>query len=502
MKEHLEKNKLHDLIHSLSKSDKAYLKKNSKIFNTKTPTIHKIYYLIMEKMEVFSSAELKRKLEKNGGVRRFKNAELEVYSQILEDLVIIKSKKRPTWQYYIEHMKLGYLFLASKHEEAMKQFDVLKKVKNKAKNVTIDYIYHKFYYHHVASININRTPEEMEKEKMAEDDLRKSIEDLQLEFLIEAAYFNFENYRFNTYNKTRTQFIEGLKPFTEKYVDVLPKSLQSTKFKMLSIYYHFFCNYSLKTLNMEDLNTYSERYYLDFKIDNVKTQFSMAYINALYFRISYLVMSKDEKVYDLLKEFKEYLNIESIESKSFLHAMYCQCSLLTYVNMKNETALDKFIENEIEVYQKEFKTSTIRVILATDLRWAIGLFTLKRYKDVQVFLNKIYDALGKIKDASNSILISARLLDILIHFELKNYENINYYINNLEKEIKRRKQYIQFDKDFFGHLKKMNQSYFANEKPDFKTFINFLKTNENQDRVESYLSIIDMVSWLNNKENS
>ncbi|MEZ4977823.1 MAG: hypothetical protein R2772_00860 [Chitinophagales bacterium] len=492
-----EKNKLHELIRSLAKTDKAYLKKYSKIFIAKEATIHKIYYSILEKMEVFSLDELKRKLDQYGGYRRFKNAEQELYTQILEDLVVLKSKKRPTWQYYMEHMKLGYLFLSDKHEEAMKQFDVLEKVRDKANNSTIDYLYHKFHYHHLASVNIARTPEDTEKELRAEEDLRRSLLDLQLEFLIETAAFNFDKYRFGAYNKTRAQFVSDLKSFHEKYVDPLPQSLTTKKWKMRSIYYHFFCNYHMKLNNSEESDRYSRSYYEEFKQRDIKSQFYLAYINALYFRISYLVLSKNQEVYELLEEFRTYLNEEkNLESRAVLYAMYCQCSLHAYTRFVDFKAIENFIESDALLYQKDLKASTIRVVLAADFLWAYALFKLKKYSDAQVFLDKIFKALGKIQESYNNILIAARLLDILIHFELKNYENIDYYINNLEKEIARRKQLIQFDKDFFKHLKRLNKSFFSGQEPDFTNFISFLENNKEEDRVESYVQVVDMKTWL------
>lgn len=497
MQDSIEKNKLHELIHGLTKSDKAYIKKYSKLFNTDDDTIHKTYYTLLEKMEIYSSVELKRKLEKHGGVRRFKNAEQEIYSQILEDLVILKSKKRPTWQYYIEHMKLGYLFLDNKFDEAMKQFEVLEKIKDKEKNATIDYLYHKFYYFQVGAIQIARTSEEIEKVNAAEEALRKSLQDVQLEFLLEAANFNFESYRYNTYNKTRTQFVQEITPFKEKYVDVLPSTLKTDKYKMLSLFYHFFCNYYMRIADFEKFDSYSKMYYEEYKDEKVKSQFYLAYVNALYFRITYLVLVKDESVYLLLKEFGLYIE-ESLlfETRAVLHAMYCQTSLYTFLKFNDFASIKTFIKVENEAYQNEMKTATIRVALATDLQWAVGFFTLKRYAEAQTYLDKIFVALGKIKETSNNILISASLLDILIHFELKNYENINYYITNLEKEITRRNQLIQFDKDFFSHLRKLNHKLFAGQKPETESFIQFLQSNKDQDRVDSYLDGIDIENWL------
>lgn len=492
-----EKNKLHELIRTMAKTDKAYIKKYSKIFNTKGETIHKIYYTLLEKMEHYSLEELKRRLNRYGGYRRFKNAEQELYAQILEDLVVLKSKKRPTWQYYMEHMKLGYLFLTDKHEEAMKQFDVLDKIRDKAKNSTIDYLFHKFHYHHIASVNIARTVVDSEKELLAEEELRNSLFDLQLEFLLEAAAFNFDKYRFSAFNKTRTQFIADLKPFNEKYVDSLPKSLNTRKSKMRSIYYHFFCNYYMKLDNLSQLDIYSKSYYEEFKQKSIRSQFNLAYINALYFRISFLVLSNNQEVYQLLEEFRMYLSEEkNLESRAVLHAMYCQSSLFAYTKLENLEALKAFILSDMQIYQRELKTSTIRVVLATDFFWASAMFKLKRYPEAQVFLDKIFKTLSKVKEAFNNILIVARLLDILIHFELRNYENIDYYINNLEKELTRRKQLIQFDKDFFKHLKRINKALFAGQLPDVQSFIEFLDSNKDQDRIESYVNVVDMKRWL------
>lgn len=497
MKDELEKNRLHELLQGLSKSDKAYLKKYSKIFNTKGDTKHKIYYSIVDAMKEYSFEVLKRKLEKHGGYRRFKNAENELYHQILEDLVLLKSKKRPTWQYYIEHMKLGYLFLGGKYDEALKQFDILDKLKDESKNVTIDYLYHKFHYHHLASINVSRRASEFQKLKEKEQMLRQSVEDVKLEFLLEAAIFNFENYRLSSFNKTKSEFIHGLKSFENEYVVQLPTHLETDKWKMLSVYYFFFCHYFLTIDNQAQLNVYSMRFYETLKGKEVKGHFSHEYANAVHFRIQYLILTRNKEAYELIEEFKIFTRRDDFfESKSFFYVMYCQLALLVYNKFNDIENLQIFVEEEREGVKEVLSYSSHPVGLATNLQWAIAFVKLKQFKEAQVYLDTIFDKLGKIKEASNGILIAARVLDILIHFELKNYENIKYYIDNLEKEMERNNQLLSFDKQVFKYLRRLNQQFYARQEVEKEEFLAFLRENSNEDRMESHILFLDLEDWL------
>ena len=493
----LEYNKLHRLIWNMSKTDKTYLKKYSKIFVSKGETKHKIYYAILDKMEVFSMEKLKKKLEKLGGYRRFKNTEQELYSQILEDLVILKSKKRPTWQYLLEHMKSGYLFLEHNFEESLKQYETLYKLKEEAKNVTFNYLYYKYYYHNLVYVQNSRNYNDLEALKKVELELKNSIEDLRLEYMLEAAVHNFDIIRFSSFNKTKTQFLEDLKPYKKEYLDPLPKSLNTDKWKMLSVYYFCFCNYYLKTGDLKKLDYYSEKYYEEIRPTEIKNKFYHEFSNAMYFRIHYLYLSKNKEVYDLLEEFKEYIEKgKFFELKSFFHLLYCELALSAFIKFEDKQSLLSFIALEKEAYVKETKTSKDRITLNTDLGWALAYFELKQYKQAQPFLDKIFDSVGKIDKVFNVVLVSARVLDILIHFELKNFENIPYYIDSLEKELNKNNQLLAFDKAFLSHLKRLNRQLFSKQKLNKQEMIDFLENKSSEDRMNSYVVNLDVKKWL------
>lgn len=497
MRKEIENNRLHELIHGLSKSDRAYLKKYSKIFIAQGDTKLKLFYILIEKMEAYSSEILKKKLEKHGGFRRFKNTEHELYQQILEDLVALKSKKRPTWRYYKEHMKSGYLFLGNKFEESLKHYEVLYKIKEEATNVTIDYLYYKYFYHTLSFVQNSRNYDDVELLKKTENELRQSIENIKTEFLLEAAVHNFDIIRLGSYHKTKKQFLKDLATFKLEYVDVLPKTLETDKFKMLSVYYFFFCSYALFTQDFILLSTYSSEFYKKYNSRDIKGKFHHEYSNAVYFRIQYLVLTKNEDAYELLHEYKEYIDKGSFfELKSFFYLMYRQLSLVTFNKFGANERIEKFAETELDAYLKETKHAKNRVVLSADLFWAISFTRLKQFKKAQPFLDKIFDSLGGIKEKFNKFLVTARVLDILIHFELKNYENIKYYIDNLENEMARNNQVIQFDKDFFRYLRRLNQQLYSGKALEIDSFKNFLINNREEDRIESYLTYINMEEWL------
>lgn len=497
MKNAKEANKLHDLIHGLSTSDKAHLKKYSKIFVANGPTKYKVYYSALEKMEQYSLETLKKMLDKHGGYKRFKNTEQELYSQILEDLVLLKSMKHLTWQYYLEHMKSGYLFLDGKFEETLNHFNGLNKLKEECNNVSIDYMYNKFYYYTLSVVQDPRNTDDLKRHKQAELELRQSIENVRTEFLLEAAVHNFNIIRQTSFNKTKAEFLNDLVPFDNEYVDVLPKTLETERLKMLSVYYFFFCTYCILKSDYEQLEVHSRRFYEKLSQNDIKYRFSHEYVNAVSFRLQYFMLTKDRRAYDVLAEFKEYIERgDFYELKSFLHGMYCQRALAVYHAFHDGPSLQTIINKEISGYIEGNKSTGNSIVLIADLLWAFSFFKLKQYKKAQPFLDKIFDAVKGIKQTSNKVLITARVLDIMIHFELKNHENIPYYIDSLEKDMKRNGQLIPFDKQLFSHLRKLNQQLFAKQPLEKEPFIDFLRTNKNEDRVESFVQFLQIEHWL------
>ena len=494
-----EKSSLHKIIHSLSKSDKAHFKKYSKIFISTGETKFKIFYKILEKMKVFTKEELNNQLLKHGGKRSFKNIEKELYDELLQHLVVLKSKTTPQSNYFMEHMKMRYLLDHNMHEECSNQFDDLDKAREKANNTYSDHFYYSYRYMAVNYFKSTREYKDVAEINRVENELRKLVAEINLEFLVTTALNNFNNLRIAGRTKTKKDYLKDLETFEVKYLDVLPKNVANFRSQIQSNYFFLHCFYYEQKRDFKKLGHYSKKFFEKFDSEKMEraTDKHHTYVLSVAIRSNYLSVVKDRKAYEITEGLKVFLDTnEFIEMKEAHYSMYYNVVMYSMIKLNDLDRLNSFIKKNKSDFDRLTSLNNSPSQLSGDLFWAYGFFKLKRFEEAQPYLNKIFDTHVRVNEIYNAAYISARVLDILIHFELKNYENIKYFVTNLENEMKRKNHLIPFDSAFFRRLRKLSKQLFAKEKIVKTEFLNFLDDSQDEDRLESYLSLIDVKSWL------
>jgi hypothetical protein len=128
------------------------------------------------------------------------------------------------------------------------------------------------------------------------------------------------------------------------------------------------------------------------------------------------------------------------------------------------------------------------------------LFINQEYKQAQKWNDEIiYEPK---EDVVKEILYFARILNLIIHYELDNFRLLDSLILSTPKYLKARREIYQTEKTLFSFLRKMRNSIDQKEKrihiKKFRTELDSLFENKKERRVFSYL---DLRIWMNHYSN-
>ena len=118
----------------------------------------------------------------------------------------------------------------------------------------------------------------------------------------------------------------------------------------------------------------------------------------------------------------------------------------------------------------------------------------KSLKYINIILNEY-----KLKDRPNSF-IKAEILNIIIHYSLKNYKLVIYNLDNYHKKYKRSFKLNYIEKLLLKSISKISENPFStNEKNEFKSLL--LKINS-KNNIEKSTSNKVYLNFISNKINT
>lgn len=127
---------------------------------------------------------------------------------------------------------------------------------------------------------------------------------------------------------------------------------------------------------------------------------------------------------------------------------------------------------------------------------AYSLFGAQEYKLALSFLNKILN--DNEQKLRQDIYSFARILNLMTHFELGNYELIEYSANSTLRFLKKTKRSYIVEDYFVKEIKKLSKHAMANKDINYKAFeIGLKKYLKEEYRV--ILDYIDVLSWVESK---
>ncbi|PWH86084.1 hypothetical protein [Brumimicrobium oceani] len=157
---------------------------------------------------------------------------------------------------------------------------------------------------------------------------------------------------------------------------------------------------------------------------------------------------------------------------------------------------NQYLENE-ELIERSSKEQKIKFYFSA----AYTLFATADYKGALQFLNLILN--DNEQQLRQDIYSFARILNLLLHFELANYDYLEYSSNSAMRHLNKTKRDHQIEKVFIKQIKKIAKTVTEIETiPIYKNTlsqIELLLENENENVILDYINI---VAWLKSKINN
>lgn len=152
--------------------------------------------------------------------------------------------------------------------------------------------------------------------------------------------------------------------------------------------------------------------------------------------------------------------------------------------------LDLSKQNESASYRDE--------VLVTNFLAAISFFAIGKYDESLGYLNRIFNS--KAFELREDIQISCRILNLILHYELSHMGSLEYYIKSTYRYLKKRNRLSPFEKLLFDFIKQSLS--LSTEKELFKSLKKFQIELEilskKKGRLDSVM-VIDISAWIDSQ---
>lgn len=489
---------LYDLIHSMTKSEKRYFKlfaslqsgdKNYlKIFDT------------LESQKVFNEEELKEKFKNETFIKHLPSEKNHLYNNILKSLRNFHSDKSASNQLQEQLRNIEILFKKALYKQCDK---LIKKAKKLA------YKYEKYYY----LLDI------IDWEKLLlEEKYQQGIFDRQMKELVDEEAECVEKlnnlaeyhmlYSKILYVYRRQGFIrtnEDLQLVMEVQNHPLIKgkgTAKSVKATTACYFIQGLCALTARNFKQAKKNFETVKKILE---DNppIMEEVPKRYLKTLNNLLTVYLNLKD------LESFKKTLiSIEDLMHNPLFDSTDIQIKIFSTVsigrlllcqiqgNFEEGKKLIEVIEERIKDYSD--KISKEEIIL---LHYTISEFYFV-FEDYRSALRRINYVLNDNEAfLRQDIYAFARLYNLIIHYELKNYDLLQYLYPATLRFVKKRKNILKFEMEFLKFFKKiMNENIKTKQRKqlfrDFKKKMIELFENPNESAVLQYF---DFLAWINSK---
>lgn len=480
---------LHELIHSLSKSEKRFIRLNAQ-FHQGDKTYMKLFDAI-EKQKVYDEEALKVKFRNEKFINQFGVVKNYLQQFILKQLRSYNSESKAS--IICQNLLIDIEILYWKG-----QFVLMKRLIHKAEKIAEKYQLYLVleellnWESRLNTAQVKITLENVEEaNKKHEAYMERYSHIVEYKKLINQTHFfikKAEVIRTDEDKKT----IEKL--LNNKLLKEIPKRASFDE------HYNFYMlNGVLNRLvnNQKASGEYREKLlaYME-KHPHMLEENTIRYLSALHNLLMHSLIIKDYDLYEKSLSKLKKLEAKTIREKAAIIESLCLFELGYYNETKQYQKSVDFVTSFFLKQPSLLINQNKEHYYLVHYHAALAYFNLKDFKNALSWVNKVINLTSKMVRVD--IRAATNIINILIHYELKNLLLIPYLIKSTLEFLKSHHLQTEFDKKFLLVMLALSKT--NDEKEQQKTIVKNLPALEKLDKTSSIVSDIDVVEWLKYKK--
>lgn len=488
------KDNLFNLIKSLNRSEKRYFKLFTKDKTINGKNNHHILFNLIDKMEGYDEELLKKKLRKEPKILNFlASIKYQLYNSILRSMHIFHAQSSVEAELGEALHQIEFLRIKKLYDQALGVIKKAKVIAEDRERFT--------YLMEFSFLEIEILREQLGIRKL-DGKIEQNYIDLQI---IIDRYKNFSEYKF-LYQKTRNMLRAIGDARTERQVSEYNELTESGMLNMRAntksksaFYYYTLSNIIISFSKNKYKKAYAHTTDLMFllKLHPEELQADKPqYIGILHFHImACLFLDRLEEAEEFMVKFKEIEPGNRIE-EILWQERYYRMMLYRYYRVRD-------FEKAIEVIN-EFKESGLQNELHQDFKLLLNancvsiMIASGNFKEALKWNNLVLNHEDlKIREDIYSV---SKVKELLIHFELKNFDLLEYKIKSTYNYLNSREKLYKTEKIFLKYISKVFT--FQSKKEIFnglKELHGNLSPLKNDKLEKHFFTKFDFVDWLEKK---
>ena len=490
---------LFQLVKSLEKSEKRnfklFVQRNSSAGNLKTIQL----FDALDKMSEYDEKQL---LKKNKTIKKeqLSNIKASLYKQILSSLRIISEDDNIDIQLNEQMANARILFNKGLYLQSLKILDRMKETARTYNQFT--YLQQALFFEKkIESLFITRSLQNRAEELSSESD---AVND---QLLLISRLSNLSLQLYGWYIKhghaRNEKDIQELQSFFEKNI---PTGAQEAKgfYEKLYLYQSYCWNASIRQ-DFLQYYRYSKKWVDLFEefpeMLNVET---VAYIKGMHnLMAAYFDLLNHEKLKGSIKQFEHFVRLDVVEKNEnnrILAYVYLYTARINLYFLQGTFSkglrLVPFLEDMLKKYGLFLDTHRVLIFY---YKIACLYFGSGNNEKAVEYLNKIINQKG---DLRTDLQCYSRLLHLIAHYELGNFELLEYLIKSVYRYMAKMKNLSKVEEEMFDFLRRSFHIGAHALKPEFEKLLIKLKEYEGNPLESRAFAYLDVISWLESKINN
>lgn len=488
---------VYELIKSLSKAEKRNFKLYVNRLQSNESNLFLKLFELIEKQKTLNDDKLIQDLD---GINKtqFSNVKRHLYTQIVTSLRLIHKKKRANIQVR-EYLDFAYiLYGKGLYLQSLRLLDVAKKlaIKNHLTYLQLTLIeFEKFIEsRHITRSKPNRDKELISEATATKDEINKVIALSNLRLRLHGKYVRYGHIK-NEIEK------KELISFFEKEIKQIPIDDLGVMEKVFLCQSYVWYNYIL--LEFQSCLEWAIKWLELLKIENeMKWRDIDLFMRAYHYIITAAFQLGDKEILSLYQlEFEEFRNSEY---KKFNYNSQITAFLYVHLGRLNQIILTGHFKKGIDLIPKtlkrikryENKLDEHRImVFYYKIAW-IYLGDGQASKAIE-YLNHIVNK--DIKNLRQDIQGYARLLFMISHYELENYDTLQYLCNTMKSYFLHIDHEDLIQAEIYKCLRDLSRKPLMEHKESITTYLEKFEKMNIDIYYKRSVTYLDIISWLKAK---